>query len=209
MILNDNFRIEKIANKILEAEKILKPPIKAEEIADFVYDLNFEEKNLNNYSNSGDVLAAIDINNKLIIINSSKKQELYANEGRKNFTIAHELGHYVLHRDITDSKFVDLQTKIIFCREVGNFNNKIERQADLFAVYLLMPERMVRNEYSKIKEPFNEKNLKQLADKFCVSMETMKIRLWRELNLIYVDKSGNYYRNKAEALEAGGQQKLF
>ena len=177
MILNDNFRIEKIANKILEAEKILKPPIKAEEIADFVYDLNFEEKNLNNYSNSGDVLAAIDINNKLIIINSSKKQELYANEGRKNFTIAHELGHYVLHRDITDSKFVDLQTKIIFCREVGNFNNKIERQADLFAVYLLMPEKMVRDEYSKIKEPFNEKNLKQLADKFCVSMETMKIRL--------------------------------
>lgn len=201
--MNDNFRIEEIVNKILETEKIHKPPIKVEEIADFVYDLNFEEKNLDYCSNSGDVLAAIDISNKLIIINSAKKYELYANEGRKNFTIAHELGHFVLHKELVKS------IQPILCREIGTAKKGIERQADLFAVYLLMPEKMVRAEYSKINEPFNEKNLKQLADKFCVSMETMKIRLWRELNLIYVDKAGNYYRNKTEALELGGQQKLF
>ena len=204
MILNDNFRIEEIVNKILETEKIYKPPIKAEEIADLVYDLNFEEKNLDHYSNSGDVLAAIDISNKLIIINSAKRQELYSNEGRKNFTIAHELGHFVLHKNLAKST-----TQPILCREIGTATKGVERQADLFAVYLLMPEKMIRDEYNKIAEPFDEKILRQLSDKFCVSMETMKIRLWWELKLIYVDRVGNYYRNKTEFQEFNGQQTLF
>lgn len=202
--MNDNFRIEKIANEILESENIQQPPIKAEKMADLVYDLNFEEKNLDHCSNSGEVLAAIDIKNRLIIINSSKKHELYANEGRKNFTIAHELGHFVLHKELTESA-----TQNILCREIATATKGIERQADLFAVYLLMPEKMIRSEYNKINEPFTEKTLKHLADKFCVSMETMRIRLSWELNLLYVDRYGNYFRNKAEFQEFNGQQKLF
>ena len=201
--------IEKIANNILQTEEITAPPILATDIADFVYDLSFEKRNLDNCSTAGDVLAAINITAKVITINSSKDYELFSNEGRKNFTIAHELGHYVLHRDMKRSSFVAPQTEIIFCREIGNFKGNIERQADLFAVYLLMPENLVRAEYDKIQQPFNECALRYLADKFCVSKQAMKNRLSWELNLLYIDKVGNYYKNKAEFQEMGGQQKLF
>ena len=203
------FEIEKIASNIIQNENITKPPISATEIADLVYDLSFEKRNLDDCSTDGDVLAAININTKVITINSSKDYELFSNEGRKNFTIAHELGHYVLHKEMKDSALIDLQTDIIFCREVGNFKCDIERQADLFAVYLLMPENLVRTEYDKITQPFDERTLRYLADIFCVSKQAMKNRLSWELNLLYVDKAGNYYRNKAEFQETGGQQKLF
>ena len=110
---------------------------------------------------------------------------------------------------MTNYNLKGLQEELIFCREVGTAAKGIERQADLFAVHLLMPEQMVRNEYTKIKERFSETHLISMADKFCVSQESMKIRLWRELHLIYVDKAGEYYRNKDECLEIHGQKTLF
>ena len=95
--------------------------------------------------------------------------------------------------------------KNFFCRAVGKFAGNIERQADLFAVYLLMPEKLVREEYSKIVEPFTEYDLECLAEKFCVSKEAVKIRLSKELRLIYVDNRGNYYRSEIEFQESVGQ----
>lgn len=55
--------------------------------------------------------------------------------GRIRFTLAHELGHFLLHRDKKDS---------FQCSEMDMLNwsdeeKNIESQADLFASYLLMP----------------------------------------------------------------------
>lgn len=53
--------------------------------------------------------------------------------GRSNFTIAHEFGHYVLHRK---------QRTTFQCSQsstLGIANAQIEREADQFASYLLMP----------------------------------------------------------------------
>lgn len=56
--------------------------------------------------------------------------------GRINFTIAHELGHYLLHRKLRDT-FQCGQVQII---EYGSPESKrIESQANMFASYLLMP----------------------------------------------------------------------
>ena len=52
--------IEKIANNILQTEEITAPPILATDIADFVYDLSFEKRNLDNCSTAGDVLGSVD-----------------------------------------------------------------------------------------------------------------------------------------------------
>jgi len=63
-----------------------------------------------------------------IIFNSSQ------NKGRKNFTIAHEFGHYLLHRHLADQG--------IYCDEesIIQRNGKgIEQEADEFAANLLMP----------------------------------------------------------------------
>lgn len=142
------------------------------------------------------ILAALAFDKKKIYMNESRAGELMANVGLKNFTIAHELGHWVLHKDLPKSER----------------SPKNEREADLFATYLLMPEKFVREEFAKIIPPFVWKKSYELADKFRVSKKAMKIRLsQRELNLIYVDfKTGSFYRSKEEFLEkAAGQIRLF
>lgn len=56
-------------------------------------------------------------------------------EGRIRFTQAHELGHYILHRQLQD-RFQCMED------DMHNWSNDeadIEAQADLFASYLLMP----------------------------------------------------------------------
>lgn len=72
--------------------------------------------------------------------NENKKQwQLLYNHtlsaGRIRFTLAHELGHFLLHRDKKNS---------FQCRDMDMLNwsdeeKNIESQADLFASYLLMP----------------------------------------------------------------------
>lgn len=53
--------------------------------------------------------------------------------GRSNFTVAHEFGHYVLHRKLQEA-FQCSQSATL-----GIVGAKIEREADQFASYLLMP----------------------------------------------------------------------
>ena len=53
--------------------------------------------------------------------------------GRSNFTVAHEFGHYVLHRKLQEA-FQCSQSATL-----GIIGAKIEREADQFASYLLMP----------------------------------------------------------------------
>ena len=67
---------------------------------------------------------------------------VFENEGRRNFTIAHELGHYFLCHDLKCEQCYDADIY-----EEGIIENPIEQEANLFASYLLMPE-------SKIKPAF-------------------------------------------------------
>lgn len=53
---------------------------------------------------------------------------------RRNFTIAHELGHYFLHKD-HESQFVDNAENML-----ENTNKVFEQQANAFAAELLIPE---------------------------------------------------------------------
>lgn len=69
--------------------------------------------------------------------------------GRYRFTLAHELGHWVLHRRFVMSDeaqqvlFCDDPAPDIVCRSKGH-RPRIERQADQFAGCLLMPESLLR-----------------------------------------------------------------
>lgn len=66
---------------------------------------------------------------KYIVINSNMN-----NNGRKNFTIAHELGHYFLNHELKHAEF-DKQVN----EECSN-KEPMEYEADYFATCLLMPE---------------------------------------------------------------------
>ena len=68
---------------------------------------------------------------------------------RFNFTLAHELGHWILHRrffvddDGHSLLFDDEDLPDIICRSTGR-RPPSERQADAFAGCLLMPQRLLR-----------------------------------------------------------------
>lgn len=85
---------------------------------------------------------------------------------RQRFTAAHEIAHFVLHRD-RHTHFQD----VTFARR-SNDRNQMEREADRFSADLLMPEEIVRQ---MIAEGMT--NLNELANRFLVSPLAMKYRL--------------------------------
>jgi len=98
---------------------------------------------------------------------------------RQRFTIAHELGHFILHKD-SNSLFVDYNNnkeKVMF----RNFDSstgeiKKEREANAFAASLLMPNHFIRQEIKNA--PDNDKDIvSYLAKKFRVSEQAMNFRL--------------------------------
>ncbi len=61
--------------------------------------------------------------------------EAIQSEGRKRFTVAHEIGHYLLHRK-GQSSFQCSETDML---DWDSEQKRIEAEADKFASYLLMP----------------------------------------------------------------------
>lgn len=94
---------------------------------------------------------------------------------RQRFSIAHELGHYVLHRNSTQV-FIDS----VFYRgdEAADGTHAQEIQANAFAAELLMPEQAVREMFQKNPvDPHDEAAVKRVAARFEVSGHALTLRL--------------------------------
>lgn len=113
-----------------------KMPVPVEVIAEqyLGYDIDIVDDGL---FSDPDYLGGIIFDRNLIQVNAVVE----AHEGRYNFTLAHEIGHHVLHREIYLAARDDLPCEIL-CREVGE-KPLIESQADRFAAALLMPTEAV------------------------------------------------------------------
>jgi Zn-dependent peptidase ImmA (M78 family) len=108
---------------------------------------------------------------------------LYHPEVRKRFTLAHELGHYLLHRR-KSSLFVDEFAVLYRDSRPGGGVDPMEVEANVFAAELLMPEEAVRADLKA--DPSITKNdaaIRKLARRYDVSSAAMKYRL-RQLKLI-------------------------
>lgn len=101
---------------------------------------------------------------------------------RQRFTIAHEIGHYLLHPGGT---FVDKSTTARFRdRQAGSGSEVEEREANRFAATLLMPAEAI--EKASAAFPFaidDEDQLRDFSDRFGVSSQAMLIRL-KELGFV-------------------------
>ena len=83
--------------------------------------------------------ANYDPRHNLMRIRQSVYDGAYDRNGRDRFTLAHELGHYFMHRD------VDLAlSRIIDKRSVPAYCNS-EWQANTFAPALLMPDHIIKD----------------------------------------------------------------
>ena len=85
---------------------------------------------------------------------------------RQRFTLAHELAHYLLHRDLIGDGITDN------VRYRSNLRDDVETQANGFAAELLMPAALVRAEWRG-----GLKHIAGIAQRFDVSYEAAKIRL--------------------------------
>ncbi len=109
-----------------------------------------------------------------IVVNSTQ------NESRQRWTIAHEIGHFVLHREDPDFKPI----KQIMHRQEdyfdyldGGVHYNREREADKYARDFLLPEKLVVELVNSTNKPSRE-----LARMFGVSIGAFTCRL-KELNL--------------------------
>ena len=82
---------------------------------------------------------------------SSKTAKLYIlvnknidNIGRKNFTLAHELGHFALQHYLRKASFMCTENHI---KEEGDANSEQEKEANYFASCFLLPKERVKKEF--------------------------------------------------------------
>jgi hypothetical protein len=149
--------IRREAERLLEAAGASRPPVPLRDVVSML-NLSLVERAQEPFSASEAALVPLGDGHAI---------ELYGTRGdrRRRFTIAHEVGHFVLHPGRVRA-------------ERGGLNNvgsqSQEREADLFAAELLMPEHLVRQAAFEVgADP------RQLADRFDVSVQAMTVRLAR------------------------------
>ena len=160
----------------------------------------FKDGYMNVYNNGEKELKKFSKNTMVFDI---KLSEDYKQEGRFLFTLAHEIGHWILHRK---HFFIDEQQQNIFDllenESRDNFiicvkrnesamlyvrkktpEEWIEWQADNFASSLLMPKDIFKTTYEHLKEENMNKEqiLRELSNIFGASKKACEIRI----NILY------------------------
>lgn len=97
-----------------------------------------------------------------ILLNSS-----ICNKRRQRFTFAHEIGHFMCHRDLKD-EFSDGEASL------NNFTEHLELEANTFASWLLMPANLMREEFESQK--WTTETLCQIGSRFECSLQASALR---------------------------------
>jgi|GEM_PF-516318 len=87
-------------------------------------------------------------------------------ETRRRFTIAHEIAHFLLHREIIGDGIID------DALYRSGLSNRFEVEANKFAADILMPLHLLNEEISK-----GFSSVQELAGRFNVSPSAMSIRI--------------------------------
>jgi len=147
-------------------------PVPVESIAEDLLGLKIEERLL---EWSGMLLPA----ERTIVLNLAESPRNDPPLRRHRFTIAHEIGHWVCH--CLEGRAADLSPS--YCRATDiadDVDRQIEREANIFASELLMPEAAVRAAWEEIVAQSHEDPAAAMAERLDVSPSAMG---WRLFNL--------------------------
>ena len=171
--MEEKFILRK-ADAILESLPKIELPIRVDEIAK-AHGLKIVP-----YLLEDDISGMLVIENGVGIITFNQAEARV----RRRFTIAHEFGHYLLHKDVS-KLFVDKMFRASKNHSAYTAESvKYEQEANTFAAALLMPEKILREEVEKRNiDLADESGLKELAKIFDVSASAMYYRLFN-LHLI-------------------------
>ncbi len=99
-------------------------------------------------------------------------------ESRQKFTIAHELGHFLLHdyEDIHVDRGFSVKLR---SGKSSEGTDDEEKEANLFAAELLMPKHFIESDLDEIEDLdlVDEDVIAELASKYGVSTQAMTFRL--------------------------------
>ena len=93
---------------------------------------------------------------------------------RQRFTLAHELAHFLLHKDEVDRLENGIVDNVLY--RSGAREQK-EYEANRLAADLIMPPDRVTDEINRFGAPASEEIIDCLASKFGVSKAAMEVRL--------------------------------
>lgn len=132
---------------------VTSPPVPVDEIVELYLELSLEFLDMQALFGVDDVHGALWVNDRRVGIDV--RLDPMVNEtmlGRYHFTLAHEAGHWRLHRQLFLKKANqpsllpdDAPRPEYICR--SNDTARIELQADRFASCLLMPKEMIKREW--------------------------------------------------------------
>lgn len=90
---------------------------------------------------------------------------------RQRFTLAHEIGHYMLHKDMIGDGIVD------DALYRSRLSDRLEAEANKFAADILMPWHIMKKKIEELSDLKDEALYEKLASIFEVSTTAIKIRL--------------------------------
>lgn len=104
---------------------------------------------------------------------------VFHHPNRQRFTIAHEIGHFVLHNHLIGNGVYD--NKAFRANTEENYhpsiNQKHETEANKFAAAILMPTDRIKQAYDSLENKQDEVALANLAHQWGVSVQALMIRL--------------------------------
>jgi hypothetical protein len=120
----------------LRIGRIKSPPVSLDRILEFL-ELELEFDDIAARFSEPEGLGCMIVETRQIFIDQSLDPTDHPEmEGRLNYTIAHEIAHWYLHRRIADPRLLS-----------DNDQHRLERQANCFAAFLLMPPWLVLKEW--------------------------------------------------------------
>ncbi len=166
--MQTSIEIEKKAGWLLARAVVHIPPVPVKRVAEHI-GIKIELADLGE-----DCSAVLVRNGPRAVIGINKTEPIT----RRRFSIAHEIGHFLLHKGET---YIDKGYRVNFRDlESGSGTKKEEMDANAFAAALLMPAPWVRAAFKK--QPFDltdDESLGKLAHKFKVSTLAMTYRLMK------------------------------
>lgn len=162
-------RIQSIVTRLLAENGIKAAPVPVTRIAKAC------GVRISHDSLEGDLSGFLYRQNKLAMIGVNT----HHSKTRQNFTIAHELGHFLLH-DQEEQLHVDHEFRVSIRRRDALSSQGIddaEREANFFAAALLMPNEFLENDLGDDVDLFDDDFLYNLARKYGVSVQALLNRL--------------------------------
>lgn len=163
----------KEARKILNRFRITEPSIDVKSIAEKLgAQVVFQDA-------PGDLSGMVYVGANGTVIGVNKQNH----EPRQRFTIAHEIGHMVMHMHILEGNVhIDKGFGVQLNRDKRSAlgDDLLEIQANRFAAELLMPTEMIKREIKNTYIDFegDDESIKELAEKYNVSQQAMSIKLF-------------------------------